>query len=69
VEGINDGKTTDIPVKIIPDEKEAIVYAYQNAKPGAIVTIMCDVVPETIAFIKKLKEDEDSKVNRLVPVE
>lgn len=68
VEGINESKIKDIPVKIIQDEKEAIVYAYENAKPGSIVTIMCDVVPETIAYIKKLKEEDDSKVASHVPV-
>jgi cyanophycin synthetase len=69
VEGINQAKERDIPVKIIPDEKEAIMFAYNNVKPGAIVTIMCDVVPETIKFIKDLKEKEDSRVNDLLPVE
>ena len=68
VEGINETKPKDIPVTIIPDENEAILYAYQNVKPGAIITIMCDVIPDTIHFIKKLKEDEDIKVISLMPV-
>jgi cyanophycin synthetase len=62
VEGINEGKTKEIPLTIIPDEKEAILHAYKTVTPGAIVTIMCDVIPDTIDFIKKLKEDEVSKV-------
>lgn len=61
VEGINESKTGDIPLTIIQDEKEAILYAYKNVKPGAIVTIMCDVIPDTIEFIKKLKEEEDQQ--------
>ncbi len=68
VEGINETKPKDIPVTIIPDENEAILYAYQNVKPGAIITIMCDVIPDTINFIKKLKEDEDSKVSNLMEI-
>ena len=61
VEGINESKQKDIPLTIIQDEKEAILYAYKNVRPGAIITIMCDVIPDTIEFIKKLKEDEDNE--------
>jgi cyanophycin synthetase len=61
VEGINDGKTKNIPVKILQKEKEAIQYAYDNVKPGAIITIMCDVVPDALELIKKLKENEDKE--------
>ena len=61
VEGINEGKTKNIPVKILQREPEAIQYAYNNAKPGSIVTIMCDVVPDALAYIKELKENEDKR--------
>lgn len=59
VEGINEQKKSDIPLTIIHREKEAIMHAYKHVKPGAIITIMCDVVPDALEFIKKLKEDED----------
>ncbi len=59
VEGINDAKTREIPVKIILNEKEAVMYAYNNAKPGSLITMMCDVVAEALELVKKLKEDED----------
>ncbi len=59
VEGINETKKTDIPVTIIYKEKEAIMHAYNTAKPGSLITIMCDVVAEALDLIKKLKEDED----------
>lgn len=59
MEGINDAKTRDIPLKIILNEKEAIMYAYNNAKPGSLITVMCDVVAEALDLIKKLKEEED----------
>jgi cyanophycin synthetase len=59
LEGINESKTTDIPVNVILNEKEAIMYAYNNAKPGSLITIMCDVVTEALELIKNLKEDED----------
>ncbi|MCW3088914.1 MAG: cphA [Sediminibacterium sp.] len=59
VEGINETKTSDIPVTIIYNEKESILYAYDNAKPGSLITIMCDVVAEALDLIKSLKEKED----------
>lgn len=59
VEGIKETQPKAIPLRIIHDEKEAIMYAYKQVRPGAIITIMCDVIPDTIEFIKKLKEDED----------
>ncbi len=61
VEGIDEGKTKDVPVTILQREKEAIQYAYDNVKPGAIITIMCDVIPDALDYIKKLKEEEDKE--------
>jgi cyanophycin synthetase len=61
VEGINSNKTKEIPVTIIYNEKEAIMHAYNTAKPGSLITIMCDVVAEALDLIKSLKEKEDSE--------
>ncbi len=61
VEGINEGKTKDVPVKILQKESEAIQYAYDNVKPGSIITIMCDVIPDALESIKKLKEEEEKQ--------
>jgi cyanophycin synthetase len=61
VEGINETKTKDIPINIIYNEKEAIMHAYNNAKPGSLITIMCDVVAEALDLIKGLKEKEDAE--------
>lgn len=61
VEGINETKTKDIPVTIILKERDAIMHAYNNAKPGSLVTIMCDVVAEALDMIKGLKEQEDAE--------
>ena len=66
VEGIHEEKGQDIPLTIIHKEKEAIMYAYQHVKPGALITIMCDVVPDALEFIKKLKEDEDKEMEPLI---
>ncbi len=61
VEGIKSAQTKEIPLTIILNEKEAIMYAYKNAKPGSLITIMCDVVAEALDLIKGLKEKEDSE--------
>ena len=63
VEGIYEEKGQDIPLTIIHKEKEAIMHAYQNVKPGALITIMCDVVPDALEFIKKLKEEEEKEMD------
>jgi len=59
LDGINETKTKEIPVIIIYNEKEAIMHAYHTAKPGSLITIMCDVVTEALDLIKELKEKED----------
>ncbi|MDQ6756810.1 MAG: cyanophycin synthetase, partial [Bacteroidota bacterium] len=61
VDGINEAKTKDIPITILHKEKEAILYAYKNVKPGSIITIMCDVIPDALDYIKQLKEEEDKQ--------
>lgn len=59
IEGIDQTKKQEIPVNIIHKERDAIIYAYSNAVPGSLITIMCDVVPDALDFIKQLKEKED----------
>ena len=59
VEGINTTRTKEIPITIIYNEKEAIMHAFNTAKPGSLITIMCDVVVEALDMIKGLKEKED----------
>lgn len=59
VQGIDATKTKEIPLTIITKERDAIMYAYKNAPQGSLITIMCDVVPDALEFIKGLKEEED----------
>ena len=61
VEGIEQTKPKDIPITIILNEKEAIMHAYNTAKPGSLITIMCDVIAEALDLIKGLKEKEDAE--------
>ena len=58
-EGIHETKPSYPSLTVIPDEREAIMHAYRNAKPGSLVTLLADHVDETLAFVKKLKEEED----------
>jgi cyanophycin synthetase len=66
IEGINETKPKEIPVTVIPNERDAITHAYKNASPGSLVTIMCDVVPDALDFIKKLKQKEDQHPSSIV---
>jgi len=52
----------NIPVKIIPDENEALEYIYSNHKVGALYTIMCDVVAGALDKLRELKEREVKEV-------
>lgn len=48
----------NIPTMTIADENEALEYIYANPKPGALYTIMCDVVAGALDKISELKERE-----------
>lgn len=48
-----------IPTMIIPNEDQALDYIYEHPKPGALYTIMCDVVARALDKIKELKEKEE----------
>ncbi|MET0394761.1 MAG: cyanophycin synthetase, partial [Chitinophagaceae bacterium] len=52
-EGI-EKENPSLPVMIIPDENEALEYIYTHAKPGALYTIMCDVVAGALDKIRDL---------------
>jgi cyanophycin synthetase len=59
IEGINETKIDNNSVIVLPNEKEAIMHAYNNAKPGSLITLLADHVDESLEFVKKLKEEED----------
>lgn len=54
----------DIPVITIPNEDQALDYIYENAKPGALYTIMCDVVARALDKIKELKQREEKELSQ-----
>jgi len=45
-------------VKVSTSEKEAISYAIENAKPGSLITICSDVVPDALKQVQEYKEKE-----------
>ena len=49
-----------LPTMVIANENEALEYIYANAKPGALYTVMCDVVSGALDKLKELKERENS---------
>ena len=57
-EGINK-VNPNIPTLTIANENEALEYIYANQIPGALYTIMCDVVAGALDKIKELKEREE----------
>ncbi len=59
LKGINETSQKQIQVTTVLKQKDAILYAYQHAPAGALVTVMCDVVPDALAVVKQIKEEED----------
>ena len=58
-EGIEKANPT-VPTKVIANENEALEYIYANPVPGALYTIMCDVVAGALDKIRELKDREDN---------
>ncbi|MBS1582216.1 MAG: cyanophycin synthetase [Bacteroidetes bacterium] len=58
VKGITD-VDPDKKYIIIKKEEEAIRHAISTAKPGSFLTLCSDVVPDALALVMKLKEEED----------
>jgi cyanophycin synthetase len=53
---------SNVPTTVIPDENEALEYIYANHRPGALYTIMCDVVAGALDKLRELKEREVREV-------
>lgn len=58
-EGVN-SVNPNIPQTVIANENLALEHIYANYKPGALYTIMCDVVAGALDKIKELKDRESS---------
>lgn len=60
-EGIN-LVNPNLPQMVIANENLALDYIYEHPHPGALYTIMCDVVAGALDKIKELKNHEDGIV-------
>jgi cyanophycin synthetase len=49
-------------VTVIKSEKEAILHAIQHAPKGALIVCCSDVVPDALALVTKLKEEESNRL-------
>ena len=47
---------------IIPNEKEATIFAIKNAKKDSLIVICSDVIPDALELVQKLKEEEANKL-------
>jgi cyanophycin synthetase len=56
IEGIREVNNS-IPVKVIPDEKEAIHYAIDHACKNSLILACADTVPDTLAFVNEALEN------------
>ncbi len=57
--GIAQAEKPDLPVTVLLNEKEAIMHAFNEARPGSLITILCDVVSEALQLVSRLKEEEE----------
>ena len=44
------------PVKVIPNEREAITYAIENGKEGSLIVLCSDIIPDALNLVKELKD-------------
>ncbi|MFO7719563.1 MAG: cyanophycin synthetase [Gillisia sp.] len=49
-------------ITVIPNEKEAILFAVNNATKGSLIVICSDVVTEALDLVQKLKEEESNRL-------
>ncbi len=57
-EGVNK-VNPNLPTMVIANENEALEHIYAHQQPGALYTIMCDVVAGALDKIKELKAREE----------
>ncbi len=50
---------TELPVRVIPSEEQAVLHAYEHCPEGSLITVMCDKVESTLDLIKRIKTKED----------
>ena len=51
-------KDADKKITVIPSEEDAIHHAVNNARPGTLIVLCSDVVPDALKLVEELKERE-----------
>ncbi|TAF53588.1 MAG: hypothetical protein EAZ62_04385, partial [Sphingobacteriia bacterium] len=59
-EGVN-RVNPQLPQTVIANENLALEHIYANPSPGALYTIMCDVVAGALDKIQELKDREEGR--------
>jgi cyanophycin synthetase len=49
-------------VTIIPKESDAITHAVTTAKPGTLIVVSSDVVPDALNLVMQFKEEESNRL-------
>jgi cyanophycin synthetase len=57
LEGIG-GTGKSVPVKVIPDETDALRFAIAASRPGSFIVLLSDEVKKTLDYLKQLEADE-----------
>lgn len=57
--GIHAAKGDTIQVKVIEDEREAILFAFEHAKKDSLIVVLADQVTASLDLLKALKEKEE----------
>ena len=61
IEMLHDGikmHNPNMKTTIIPSEKEAIIFAVDNAIKGSLIVLSSDVIPDALELVMKLREQE-----------
>ena len=48
-----------VPIKVIPEEEQSVLYAYEHCPEDSLITILVDKVATTLDLIKRIKAKED----------
>ena len=48
-----------VPIEVIPEEEQSVLYAYEHCPDDSLITILVDKVATTLDLIKRIKAKED----------
>jgi cyanophycin synthetase len=54
-----------MPLQIISEEEQSVMYAYEHCPEGSLIFVMCDKVATTVELVKSIKEKEDETFSKM----